>query len=74
MFEVRLVGDIGHMTKFETAATSARQQRVRSLERVGGPTRTKNGLSTIRDVARCAATGPWEHHVEVHDNLAGSKT
>ena len=36
---------------FEAGATGVRQERVRSLETIGGRERTKDGGSTIRDVS-----------------------
>ena len=82
---VRLIGDTDHGTKFETGRTSAKQMRVRSLERVGGGKRTKDSGSKTRDVASVqpgVGDNPatfeetwkaWQHQVDVNKNLAAPK-
>ena len=71
---------------FETVATGAKQEWVRSFGTVGVRERTKNSGSMILHVASCVAAGmggnpakfedTWkarEHQVEVCDNFVASK-
>ena len=58
---VRFVGDTDHGTMFETVATGAKQEWVRSFGTVGFRKRTKNSGSMILDVASCvAAENGWQ--------------
>ena len=75
---VRFVGDTDHGTMFETVATGAKQESVRSFGTVGVRERTKNSGSMILHVASCvAAENGWESgkvrgHVESTGTSGGS--